>query len=401
MARIVAVSNTPLAPTGYGTQIGQLALRAHAAGHDFSISANYGAPTNMQWNGINIWAEGLLKYANDSAPENIALAAQAGGFGLTLFDVWVGVNEAWHTLPIIAWVPIDHDPAPPRVAEWCIKGGNKYIVAMSKHGEQALLRAGVARDRLTYIPHAIDRSIWTHDGERLRDKLRIPESAHLTIITAMNKGKRKAYPEMLAAWTEFARRHADAYLYLHTDRFGHLDGVNLIPLLQLLNAPADRIRWVNSVQMRAGIPQETVAALMRSSDVLLLTSKGEGFGLPVIEAQSVGTPVIVTNWTAQPELVRQHGQIVEGQVEYDEFQVSYYKVPHIAEIVQALESNYADTKAGKIDRAALAASISEYDADTVYAERWEPLFQDVVSRRIVLGNEPLRAANRAVRRSKR
>jgi len=63
-------------------------------------------------------------------------------------------------LLIVAWVPIDHDPVPPRVAEWCIKGGNKYIVAMSKHGEQALLKAGVPRDRLTYIPHAIDTKVW-------------------------------------------------------------------------------------------------------------------------------------------------------------------------------------------------------------------------------------------------
>jgi hypothetical protein len=40
MAKIVAVSNTPMAPTGYGTQIAQLGLRALAAGHDFSVAAN-------------------------------------------------------------------------------------------------------------------------------------------------------------------------------------------------------------------------------------------------------------------------------------------------------------------------------------------------------------------------
>jgi len=403
MAKIVAVSNTPMAPTGYGTQIAQLGLRALAAGHDFSVAANYGAPVNMEWNGIKIYAEGLLKYANDSGPENIALAARDGGFGLTLFDVWTGVADGWHELPLVCWVPVDHSPVPRRVAEWCIKGGNKYIVAMSKNGERLLLQAGVPRDRLTYIPHAIDRSIWNADVQPVRDLLRVPEDAHLTIITAMNKGKRKSFPEMLHAWTTFAVSREDAYLYLHTDKWGHMDGINLIPLLKALGAPEDRIRWVNSVQMRAGVPAEMVARLMRSADVLLLASRSEGFGLPVIEAQSVGTPCIVSNHTAQPELVRDYGRIVKGQIHWEDFHESFAFIPNVGEIYQALEANYADTKAGTVDRARLAATMDEYDADKVYAEKWEPLFQSIESGKIRLGvpaPEP-QPVNRAARRAKK
>ena len=403
MAKIVAVSNTPMAPTGYGTQIAQLGVRALAAGHDFSVAANYGAPVNMEWNGIKIYAEGLLKYANDSGPENIALAARDGGFGLTLFDVWTGVADGWHELPLVCWVPVDHSPVPRRVAEWCLKGGNKYIVAMSKNGEQLLLEAGVPRDRLTYIPHAIDRSIWNADVQPVRDLLRVPEDAHLTIITAMNKGKRKSFPEMLHAWTMFAASREDAYLYLHTDKWGHMDGINLIPLLKALGAPEDRIRWVNSIQMRAGVPAEMVARLMRSADCLLLASRSEGFGLPVIEAQAVGTPVIVSDHTAQPELVRDHGQIVNGQLHYEDSQEAWAIIPNVLEILEALTLNYIATQAGEIDRAALAATMLEYDADFVYATKWEPLFQSIQSGKIRLGvptPEP-EPVNRAARRAKK
>ena len=403
MAKIVAVSNTPMAPTGYGTQIAQLGLRALSAGHDFSVAANYGAPVNMEWNGIKIYAEGLLKYANDSGPENIALAARDGGFGLTLFDVWTGVADAWHELPLVCWVPVDHSPVPRRVAEWCLKGGNKYIVAMSKNGERLLLQAGVPRDRLTYIPHAIDRLIWNADVQPVRDLLRVPEDAHLTIITAMNKGKRKSFPEMLHAWTMFAASREDAYLYLHTDKWGHMDGINLIPLLKALGAPEDRIRWVNSIQMRAGVPAEMVARLMRSADVLLLASRSEGFGLPVIEAQAVGTPVIVSDHTAQPELVRDHGQIVKGQIHWEDFHESFAFIPNVGEIYQALETNYFQTKTGIVDRAALASTMLEYDADFVYATKWEPLFQSIHSGKIRLGvptPEP-EPVNRAARRAKK
>ena len=403
MAKIVAVSNTPMAPTGYGTQIAQLGLRALKAGHDFSVAANYGAPVNMEWNGIKIHAEGLLKYANDSGPENIALAARDGGFGLTLFDVWTGVADAWHQLPIVAWVPVDHSPVPPKVAEWCIKGGNKYIVAMSKHGERALLQAGVPRDRLTYIPHAIDRSIWNADVQPMRETLRVPEDAHLTIITAMNKGKRKSFPEMLFAWTIFATMYEDTYLYLHTDKWGHMDGINLIPLLKHLNAPEDRIRWVNSVQMRAGIRAETLARLTRSADISLLTTRSEGFCVPVIESQAVGTPVAVTRHCAPPELVREYGHIVEGQPHWEDFHESFSVIPNIHEIVKALETNYKATKAGEIDRAKLAATMDEYDADKVYADKWEPLFQAIQSGKIRLGIQQAEPepVNRAARRAKK
>ena len=398
---VIIVSNTPLAPTGYGQQTKQLAIRMKADGITVGVAANYGAPTNMEVEGIQIYAEGLIKYANDSGPENIAMAASQGGFGITLFDVWVAINDAYHTLPIVAWVPIDHDPVPPRVAEWCIKGGNKMIIAMSKHGEQALLKAGVPRERLTYIPHAIDTKVWSPEGPTCRDKLRVPEDAHLTVITAMNTGKRKSFPEMLTAWVLFAEQHPDAYLYLHTDRFGHLDGINLIPLLRAIKAPEDRIRWVNSSQMRAGIAAETLASIMRSSDVLLLASRGEGFGIPVIEAQAVGTPVIVTDWTAQPELVRDHGYIADGQLDWDEMQESWWKIPAVESIVEGLVVNYINTKGGDINRQALAAKMFEYDADRVYAEHWRPFFADIESGKIKLGAPAEQPLNRAQRRAQK
>ena len=74
---IIIVSNTPLAPTGYGQQTKQLAQRIKADGIPVGVAANYGAPTNMEVEGIQVFAEGLIKYANDSGPENIAMGGRA------------------------------------------------------------------------------------------------------------------------------------------------------------------------------------------------------------------------------------------------------------------------------------------------------------------------------------
>jgi glycosyltransferase involved in cell wall biosynthesis len=140
---------------------------------------------------------------------------------------------------------------------------------------------------------------------------------------------------------------------------------------------------------------------MRSADCLLLASRSEGFGLPVIEAQAVGTPVIVSNHTAQPELVRDYGHIVNGQVHWEDFHESFAMIPNVIEIYQALCQNYKDTQAGTVDRARLASTMLEYDADFVYATKWEPLFQSIESGKIRLGVGQTEIANRAQRRAKK
>ncbi|MDT0688833.1 glycosyltransferase family 4 protein [Salegentibacter sp. F188] len=55
------------------------------------------------------------------------------------------------------------------------------------------------------------------------------------------------------------------------------------------------------------LPHKDILNLMRENDVLLFPSLFEGFGLVITEAMSQGTPVITTNRTAGPDLIR-HGE---------------------------------------------------------------------------------------------
>jgi glycosyltransferase involved in cell wall biosynthesis len=45
-------------------------------------------------------------------------------------------------------------------------------------------------------------------------------------------------------------------------------------------------------------------------DATVLPSGGEGFGLPIIESLAAGVPVIATDYSACPELVRGRGELV-------------------------------------------------------------------------------------------
>ena len=349
--RIGWTSNAPWAPTGYGTQTNEIVPRLAADGHKVAIMANYGfAGSTMEWRpGIPVMGQGLDAYSNDLTPAQIGnwinqTTEDGAGLGITLYDVWVYKSQQWDEMPIASWTPVDHSGVPEEVKAWFNRRGKgKWAIAMSKFGERELLDAGVDRDRVFYAPHSIDLNIFKPTPSKIRADLNIPEDAHLTICPQANKGVtpiRKAWPELLLAWSRFAQKHTDAYLYLHT------------------------------------------AKCYTAADVLLQPSKGEGFGLPVLEALACSTPgVIVTNWTAMPELCGV-GWKVGGQPEWDELQTGWWMTPNVDEIEDALEQSYAlkgDTEKAKAASEAAVAFASNYSTEKVYAEHWRPILKQIES----------------------
>jgi glycosyltransferase involved in cell wall biosynthesis len=105
-------------------------------------------------------------------------------------------------------------------------------------------------------------------------------------------------------------------------------------------------------------------------DVLASPSFGEGFGVPVIEAQACGTPVIVNDFSAQPELVGA-GWTVEGQPFADMNQTAWFQIPSVDSIVDRLERCYSRT-APEIatDMKAARAKAIQYDVTRVWRNNW-------------------------------
>lgn len=384
---LLAVSNAPFAPTGYGTQIRQLTKRLVADGHNVAIAANYGLEaTQTEWDGIPILPRGYDAYSNDVVGAYFTdWSRQFPGrrnYALTLYDVWVYLGHpSWDKIPTVSWVPIDHMPVPPKVAQWCARD-LVTPVAMSKHGSTQLTRAGIEH---AYIPHAIETdlykptaSIADSQGQARtgRQIMQIPDGdIHVTGIVNANKGNtviRKAFAEQILAWSMFAADKPDAYLYLHTERYGAMSGIALDPIIESAGAPVERIRWVNQYQLRIGIPDEAMAAIYSGLDCLLAATMGEGFGLTVAEAGACETPQIVSDFSAQPELVVD-GWKVGGQPYWNAGQQSWLTIPNVGEMVRALEESYE--RKGERSSASRQHILDNYDADRVYDEQWRPLLE--------------------------
>jgi glycosyltransferase involved in cell wall biosynthesis len=324
------------------------------------------------------------------------------GLGVVLFDLWplLGV-QGFAEQNLACWTPVDQDPVPPLVAKFLLEGGH-HAIAMSRFGEKMLANAGVSSENMTYIPHGIDLGVFNDRGKGAREQMGIPEDAFLVVTNAANRGRipvRKAFGEMADAMSEFMRGRPDVHWMIHTEPNGHSEGVNIPRLVAHLGIDPKRVRYPHPVHFRNGIPQDAIAQMYSAADVQLLTSMGEGFGIPAVEGQACGTPVIVSDFSAQPELVGTHGKAVPVQRVWDEYQASFFGIPNVAAITAALHEVYEETKGGRVDRGAVAASMEQYDQAKLYETSWKPLIKYMTERKRPT-SAPLNRAQRRANKSK-
>jgi glycosyltransferase involved in cell wall biosynthesis len=385
MTRILMHCNAPNVKTGYGVQCAYLVERLAADSHDVAVSATYGQQASMaKWKGIDIYPTGYEVNGNDIL-HNHALhffrGDARGGWIIPLLDVWALINPLLAEFNVAAWAPVDHYPIPRDVLRFFHRTG-AVPIAMSRFGEALFAEAGLDP---VYIPLAVDTKVYKPtqtiklgDQEVTgREFIGVPEDAFVVGMVAMNKGwsrDRKGFNEALRAFAAFWQNHQDAVLYMHCDAPGGAEGIDLEELALHAGIPEHAIVWVDQYAYRFGHQPEHMAAVYSAMDVLLAPSHGEGFGVPLIEAQACGTPVIASNFSAQRELASPEygaaGWVVQGQPEWDPAQHASYIVPFIGDIVDKLEQAYAADRVALAERA--VAFASQYDADNIYVNYWKP-----------------------------
>jgi len=365
--RIFWYSNHPGVPTGYGTQTAQVLRRLKRRGHDPVVHANFNQQMGEgKWNGIRVLPQGYDTWSNDIILAHYGAVAKESDLPLrmvTLCDVWVLNNPRFTELDIIwSWTPVDHMNVPPQVLAWS-KRPNVLPIAMSKHGKAAFDRADV---QSVYIPHALEK----HWKPTPMEEDPFPGRFVVSAINA-NKGvlpNRKAWGENLLAFAMFAQKHDDALLYVHSDLKSPI-GIDLVALIKACGIPESQVVFADQYDLRLGVEDGRMAQIMTRTDVLLAATMGEGFGLTALEAQACGTRTVVSNFSAQPELVGD-GFLVDVQPSWNPAQAQWFATPLVPSIVEGLEWAYQQG-GGHSEKAAEFAK--GYAADKVFDERWVPL----------------------------
>lgn len=374
--KILWHSNANFSATGYGNQTRLFTERMAADGHDVYVSAFYGLQASQI----------------QTAPNMRILPSDNGEYGqhdlvnhyehlkpdltVALMDIWVMNPPSLQRIPTLtSWCPVDHAPIPPHVLARLTEC--RYVWAMSRFGYRQMRENGITD--AWYVPHGVDtkNSFFPIDKAEARAKLNIDPDVFVVTCAAANKGfpSRKNLPSLLKAWGAFVKAKPDAVLVLHSDPRPTLSQLDLMYIARFYGIPGKNIIFPDPYMLDiGGYTAKHLNWMYNAGDVFCLPSAGEGFGIPAMEAQAAGSPVILTDFSAQTELVAPGGWLIS----IDPFNDLQY-TPQLSEqayvspgrILQALAMAY-EARHDTTRRAAAREFALGYDADRVWQKYMKP-----------------------------
>ena len=382
--RVLIHSVAPWIGSGYGVQTALLAPRLEALGHTVAISSLTGLQgTATKWNGIDVYPSGQLAFSADTLLEH-ASAFRADVL-VTVMDFRM-LAPAAHNLrniKTLAWMPVDTSPLSSADRDVLVASG-AIPVAMSRFGETQLKGSGFEATR--YAPHMVDRSVYkpvetAEEREQLRASAGIAPDAFIIGICAANHDQlRKGFPEQFEAFRRFSAGRPDARLMVHSV-MNTPHGVHLGELADDMEI-TDRVIFSDTYAQVAGfMGPDTMAEWYNVCDVVSLCSYGEGFGVPLIEAQACGVPVVANAASAMTEL-SVHGWRSKATPFWNYTHRAWWMRPDIASIAQAYREAYrvmhtSMSTGRRVDALEFAA---QYDADTVVDRYWRPILEELGAR---------------------
>lgn len=298
---------------------------------------------------------------------------------ISMFDVW-GLEK-----PIkrhIPWIPIDTQNVSEKILKKC--EDTEMTIAMSQHGQQELKANGV--DAM-YAPIGYDPDVFKprpEGAEQFRTSLTWPdglkpEDMYLIGSVGLNyPDDRKGFILLLQAFKSFREDHPEARLYLHTQAAKKKEGMTYARIAKELGV-MDYIAWPDQAQFWFGqYDAETLAVIYSAMDVFCLPTRGEGFGLPVIEAQACGTPVVVTDNTTGPELTKYGKLIWTDGDDYVFTGLNTWRVqPKPSAVHDSLRSIYDHSFPIMSN---WQESVAEYAWPNVWEKHWQPIMDEIESR---------------------
>jgi D-inositol-3-phosphate glycosyltransferase len=163
------------------------------------------------------------------------------------------------------------------------------IVCIGRDLEREAIRAGVPRDRVTYLPHGVDVSRFHPAGpgerERVRASLGWPPSRVIVLFVG-RLSIEKGVMDLLEAW-RIAHRGEALLVLVGPDMTGHpWDAGAAGRAFVASNALGDSVRFEGAT--------EDPAPFYRAADIFAQPSHFEALGNTAIEAMASGLPVVAS-----------------------------------------------------------------------------------------------------------
>lgn len=266
------------------------------------------------------------------------------------------------------------------------------IIAGAKNGELLYNKHNIKNVKL--IPMGVDTKTYFPMEKKDELKNRFNLGGRFVVGFVGKNQRRKMHPYLIKGFSKFAKGKSDVTLLCHTDLESPA-GWSIPCLIAKAEAEIDpeiqkpypKIIMTNpelDVIARQRIQPEHMNEIYNLMDVYCYSVGGEGFGLPGLEAQSAGVPMMMTNYSSAIEIVS------DGELMIPVLKDKYGRlvteigsngvenaIPDDEAMAEILNKIYQEWKEGKLkERSEKARKFAlGYDWDLI-SERYIQLFEN-------------------------
>ncbi len=291
-------------------------------------------------------------------------------------DAWAFrdiIREAAQNFITMTYSPIDGGNISPEETEAVASATER--IAMCHYVEKELAKVGLSS---VYIPHGVDTKVYNpQDKMQWRETFGIPKDEFVVGFVGTNISKRKGQAEMFMGF----KKALDAGKKFKVIMITNIDGLaqggyNLWRLADYVGLPRDMFLFPTA---SFSFTEQEMAGWYNSFDILVNISRGEGFGIPMLESMACGTPVIATDFSSMTELVGGSGILVPPKaidiytLKNQALAISDYDI-FGEQLIRCIDNHDLVKSMGK--RSNQAAQ--KYDWDKV-APAWDKLFKRIDS----------------------